>query len=64
MHVAYASEGVVGIPLNPRYIRDVGLAIVSEESLSPAERKFIEVAQEVVSEMIEDGLVLPPRPQQ
>ena len=60
LHVAFDSEGVVGIPLKPRYIRDVGLAIVSEESLSPAERKFIEVAKEVVAEMIEDGLVGPP----
>ena len=54
----------MGIPLKPRYLRDVGLAIVSEESLSPAERKFIEVAQEVVADMIKDGLVLPPRLQE
>ncbi len=61
LHVAFDSEGIVGIPLKPRYIRDVGLAIVSEISLSPAERRFIEVAREVVSEMIEDGLVEPPQ---
>ncbi len=61
MHVAYASEGVVGIPLKPRYIRDVGLAVVSLEALSPAERKFIEVSREVVNELIEDGVVDPPR---
>ena len=64
LHVAFDSEGIVGIPLKPRYLRDVGLAIVSEESLSPAERKFIEVAQEVVADMIKDGLVLPPRLQE
>ena len=61
MHVAYASDGVVGIPLEPRYIRDVGLAIVSLEALSPAERKFIEVSKEVVNELIEEGFVEPPR---
>ena len=60
LHVAFDSEGIVSVPLKPRYIRDVGLAIVSEESLSPAERKFIDVAREVVAEMIEDGLVEPP----
>lgn len=60
LHVAFDSEGIVSVPLKPRYIRDVGLAIVSEESLSPAERKFIDVAREVVAEMIEDGIVLPP----
>lgn len=61
MHVAYASEGIVGIPLEPRYTRDVGLVIVSEDSLSPAERRFVEVTKEVVADLIEDGLVDPPR---
>jgi DNA-binding transcriptional LysR family regulator len=60
MHVAFASEGVVGIPLDPPYIRDVGIATIPPVFLSPAERKFIDVAREVVAEMIEDGIVLPP----
>lgn len=61
LHVAFDSEGIVGIPLKPRYIRDVGLAIVSEEALSPAERRFVDVAREVVAEKIEDGLVEAPQ---
>ncbi len=61
MHVAFASEGVVGLPLDPPYIRDVGIATIPPVFLSPAERKFIDVAREVVAEMIEDGIVLPPR---
>jgi DNA-binding transcriptional LysR family regulator len=60
LHVAFDSEGIVGIPLKPRYVRDVGLAIVSGDALSPAERRFIAVAREVVNEMIEDGLVEAP----
>ena len=61
LHVEFDSEGIVGIPLSPRYIRDVGIAVVSEETLSPAERRFVEVAREVVADMIEDGLVDPPQ---
>jgi hypothetical protein len=39
----------------------VVIATIPPVFLSPAERKFIDVAREVVAEMIEDGIVLPPR---
>jgi DNA-binding transcriptional LysR family regulator len=61
MHVAFSSEGVVGIPFRPPCKRDCILLLNDRIKLSPAERKFVEVAQEVVAELIEDGIVDPPR---
>ena len=60
LHVAFYDGGIAGIPLEPRYVRDVGIAIVSKDGFSPAERKFLEVTREVVGELIEDGVVDPP----
>jgi DNA-binding transcriptional LysR family regulator len=60
MHVYYASEGILGIPLDPPVYRDVGVALPANDIMSPAEKRFVEVAQEVVAELIEDGVVDPP----
>ena len=60
MHVYYASEGIVGIPLDPPVCRDVGVVLPPNDTMSPAEARFVDVAKEVVAEMIEDGIVDPP----
>ena len=59
MHVYYASEGIVGIPLDPPVYRDVGIVLPPHDVMSPAESRFVDVAKEVVAEMIEDGIVDP-----
>ena len=59
MHIYYASEGIVGIPLDPPVYREVGIILPPSDSPSPAEMRFVEVAKEVVAEMIEDGIVEP-----
>ena len=59
MHVYFASEGIVSIPLDPPVYRDVGIVLPPHDVMSPAEKRFVEVAQEVVEELIEDGIVEP-----
>ena len=59
MHVHFASDGIAGIPLDPPVYRDLGIVLPPHDVMSPAEERFVEVAQEVVAEMIEDGIVAP-----